>query len=87
MKLPEGFNKWNPALRGAYLKGAKAAERGDHPGTCPYEDKRTASGRLTWSRAYQAAWLDGYSDFRSQQCPVDQFYSDRNRSGLSPLAK
>ena len=79
MKLPDGFERWNPAMRGAYLKGAKAAESGQSLFTCPYQDKRNNSGRLTWSRAFQAAWWDGWNDYKAQQDPITQYYEDRNR--------
>lgn len=63
MIKPEGFEKWNPAWRGAYAKGWKAAEAGLTLADCPYQDKRKWDGRLTWSRAFQAAWRDGFEAF------------------------
>jgi hypothetical protein len=59
---PRRFEDWNPAMRGAYSKGAVAAHAGEAEGACPYEDRRKASGRLTWSRAFISAWTDGYRD-------------------------
>ena len=57
---PEGFRSWNPAMRGAYRKGYEACEAGEPQGACPYSDKRKHDGRLTWSRAFAAAWHDGW---------------------------
>ncbi|KAB2319009.1 hypothetical protein F8A86_11690 [Betaproteobacteria bacterium SCN1] len=48
------------ALDGARLKGAEAARSGLPVQTCPYRDKRTDSGRLSWSRAFRNAWLEGH---------------------------
>jgi ribosome modulation factor len=59
---PQYFDRWNPAMRGAYLKGAKAAHAGQDKNACPYRDKRNNSGRLTWSRAFILAWEDGHQD-------------------------
>ena len=79
MNLPRNFESWNPAMRGAYLKGAKAAENRQPLSACPYKDKRKACGRLTWSRAFQAAWRDGWNDWKAQQDPITQYYEDRRR--------
>jgi hypothetical protein len=62
MPTPAGFENWNPALRGAYRKGCVAATAGEPLSACPYEDRRKASGRLTWSRAFISAWRDGWQD-------------------------
>lgn len=67
MKLPTNFQQWNRAMRGAYLKGYRAFEAGDPEASCPYEDKRKESGRLTWSRAFQSAWSDGYRDAKNEK--------------------
>lgn len=67
MKLPANFQQWNRAMRGAYLKGYKAFEAGEPEASCPYEDKRKESGRLTWSRAFQATWFDGYRDAKNEK--------------------
>lgn len=50
----------NPALLGAFKKGAKACDAGLPITDCPYIDKRKADGRLSWSRAFIAAWRDGW---------------------------
>ena len=60
MKKPDGFDKWNPALRAAYCKGHGAALAGLSRGDCPYIDRRKSCGRITWSRGFIAAWRDGY---------------------------
>lgn len=57
---PNGFERWNPALRGAFTKGYLAFESGLSRDACPYQDKRKADGRLTWSRSFAAAWRDGW---------------------------
>jgi hypothetical protein len=47
-------------LDSAYRKGL-AARIADEPLTaCPYKDKRKWDGKLTWSRAFQNAWRDGW---------------------------
>lgn len=56
---PEGFHNWNIAMRGAYRKGFLAFSSGE-PRQSPYKDKRKPDGRLTWSRAFESAWLDGW---------------------------
>lgn len=60
--LPPLFENWNPAMRGAYLKGRTAFTDGNAIETCPYKDKRKLSGGLSWSRAFIRAWEDGYRD-------------------------
>ena len=71
IKPPEGFDKWNRSMRGAYMKGARAFLSGETLGDCPYRDHRTDSGRLSWSRAYIRAWSDGFVDAEKQKgCEV-----------------
>lgn len=84
MKIPAGFEKWNPAWRGAYRKGYEAGAAGLGLDACPYEDKRKDCGRLTWSRAFQSCWRDGW-DAGRQDNPITAYYSDRARSGNSAL--
>lgn len=60
MKRPANFDDWNPALRGAFMKGARAQEAGDPESACPYRDRRTSRGAITWSRSFIIAWLDGW---------------------------
>lgn len=50
----------NRALEGAYYKGIYAALAGEPQSSCPYLDKRKPSGLLSWSRAFQNAWRDGW---------------------------
>lgn len=56
------MQRWNPAMRGAYMKGSRAAESGQPFDSCPYNDKRNEDGRITWSRAFICAWQDGWRD-------------------------
>jgi len=65
MIKPRGFERWNRAMQGAYRKGYEAARDGRSIEACPYKDKRKGCGRLTWSRAFTAAWRDGWRDFRA----------------------
>jgi hypothetical protein len=61
--LPQDFNRWNPALRGAYMKGRRSAAEGQQAYiSCPYPDKKNGRGRVTWSRSFLVAWHDGFSD-------------------------
>jgi ribosome modulation factor len=60
MSLPDGFEKWNPAMRGAFKKGMQAQKDGAQKEACPYKDKRKPDGRLSWSRSFMAAWRDGW---------------------------
>ena len=52
----------NPALYAAYVRGLAAGVAGDSLDSCPYEDKRKPSGRLSWSRGFINAWRDGVQD-------------------------
>lgn len=72
-------------MRGAWRKGFDAAVAGLSLSVCPYGDKRKSCGRLTWSRAFIAAWRDGW-DAGRQQNPITTYYSDRARSGQSTSA-
>lgn len=60
--LPNWFEHWNPAMRGAYKKGAEAAHNGKPIISCPYEDHRKPNGKLSWSRAFIRAWEQGHTD-------------------------
>lgn len=60
MVKPEGFDKWNPAMRGAFKKGYEAYQIKQPKTANPYTDKRKDCGRLTWSRAFRACWQDGW---------------------------
>ena len=52
----------HPALNAAYHKGARAAAQGLSSEHCPYPDKRTNRGSVTFSRAFRRAWMAGYQD-------------------------
>lgn len=80
--VPNGFQSWNPACRGAYRKGYEAGSLGKSQGECPYKDVRKWDGKLTWSRAFEIAWHDGWHQGR-QDHPITAYYSDRARSGNS----
>lgn len=86
MKTPPGFDAWNPAMRGAYRKGHKAAEAGAARETCPYGDVRKKDGRITWSRAFAAAWHDGWTagDEQRKQDAITAFYTDGAGKGTRP---
>ena len=57
---PSHFDKWNRAHRGAFMKGYNAFVSGESIEASPYDDKRQYSGKLTWSRSFHAAWVDGW---------------------------
>lgn len=61
-RFPSCWEGWNRAMRGAYLKGARAAHDGQPESDCPYHDHRKDCGRLTWSRAFIRSWEDGHRD-------------------------
>jgi ribosome modulation factor len=89
MKTPPRFELWNPALRGAYAKGYRAAEAGSLISSCPYEDKRKPSGRLTWSRSFIAAWRDGFAagdDARKSQHITD-YYANASGRSIPPFRR
>lgn len=52
--------KRRTALDGAYRKGIHARLNDEPITACPYEDKRKWNGKLSWSRAFQNAWRDGW---------------------------
>ena len=77
-------------MRGAYRKGYEAAIAGLCASECPYQDKRKDCGRLTWSRAFRAAWHDGWlagehQRNESARRAIDEYYKDRNNSGQAAL--
>ncbi|NOI31892.1 Rmf/CrpP family protein [Vibrio coralliilyticus] len=53
----------NKALQTARKKGYEAAKQGLAVSDCPYQDLRKESGKLTWSRAFRNAWLEGFCRF------------------------
>jgi hypothetical protein len=50
----------NRALASAFRKGALAAIEGEKLTACPYADWRTYRGGVTFSRAFQRAWGEGW---------------------------
>lgn len=46
----------------AKVRGLEAQLAGEPRDACPYEDKRTWRGSVTWSRAFRTAWLDGWDE-------------------------
>lgn len=52
----------NAAFRGAYSKGWGAGWDGTPVDNCPYEDRRTGSGQVTFSRGLIKAWRAGHKD-------------------------
>ena len=74
---PYGFEKWNRALQGAFRKGYDAALAGKSVTACPYDDKRTSRGALTWSRSFIKAWDDGW------ECGD----AERQKESLTPLSE
>ena len=85
MKKPNGFENWNPAMRGAYRKGYEAGLQGLLRNS-PYIDKRKADGRLTWSRAFDRAWDDGWAagDEQRKDDAITAFYTEGAEHGRRP---
>jgi len=54
-------------MRGAYQKGRNAFADGVPITACPYNDKRKDDGRLTWSRAFRSAWVDGWREAQQER--------------------
>lgn len=52
------------ALDTARAKGIDAAMSGKSESDCPYRDKRTYRGRVTFSRAFMKAWLEGFRSIK-----------------------
>jgi hypothetical protein len=48
-------------MAGAFKKGMAAHQNGQSIMDCPYKDHRKPSGKLSWSRAFQNAWRDGWN--------------------------
>jgi len=49
---------FEPARR----KGREAFLAGRREEDCPYRDRRKEDGRLTFSRAWRLAWLEGFRE-------------------------
>lgn len=58
--LRAGGPAYSNALAGAVLRGMRAALAGEPITACPYRDVRKWNGKLTWSRAFESAWRDGW---------------------------
>lgn len=52
----------NGAFKGAYSKGWNAGYSGEDASTCPYEDRRTETNKVTFSRGLIRAWKRGRLD-------------------------
>jgi ribosome modulation factor len=50
----------------AEIKGRDAYLHGKSERDCPYEDKRTTRGCVTFSRGFVNAWLRGFREARRQ---------------------
>lgn len=50
----------NRAILGAYKKGIKARADGLPESACPYDDKRNWQNKITWSRTFVKAWVNGW---------------------------
>jgi ribosome modulation factor len=48
------------AFERAEIKGRDAYLNGESERDCPYEDKRTGQGKLTFSMGFINAWLRGF---------------------------
>ncbi len=62
---PRGFEQWNPAFRGTYVKGWRAFMAGVPVTDWPYSDARTHRGAITWARAFITTWVQGWRDASS----------------------
>lgn len=83
---PRDFDKWSPALRGAFRKGHEAGLAGSPASACPYEDKRTYRGALTWSRSFIKAWEDGWErgDDQRKTDLITGYFTDKKSGGQTP---
>lgn len=53
-------NTKNNGFRGAFWRGGDAFWRGEPIEACPYLDKWTSRGSVTFSRAFIRFWEDGW---------------------------
>lgn len=58
------------SLDTAKRKGQQAFLDGIPVSACPYRDKRTDRGAVTWSRAYRSAWLAGWHAASRDSAPT-----------------
>lgn len=61
----------NRALDSAWKKGALAAVEGKPLSACPYWDHRTYRGGVTFSRAFQRAWCEGWHKAKGVKCGLN----------------
>lgn len=61
MTRQEAIERHERASATVERRGAEARRRGAKITDCPYRDKRTHSGKLTFSRAWRNAWLRGWT--------------------------
>lgn len=68
----------NKAFLGAYRKGRKAYELEGAEAQCPYPDKRGGiyDHVITYSRAFQKYWREGFEDAQSFK-PVRYFFEPK----------
>jgi len=58
---PKGSFRW------ARRRGFNDQSRGVGRDECPYGDRRTARGLITWSRAFGNAWRDGWDEGKDEE--------------------
>lgn len=51
---------WHGPFMGAWNKGRQARKDGKPLSSCPYSDLRTGTGDVTFGRAFQRAWIEGW---------------------------
>jgi hypothetical protein len=61
------MEKINKSFLGAYRKGRKAWDEHGFGALCPYPDRRAGRHNhiVTFSRAFQRLWWEGWEDSRS----------------------
>jgi len=51
---------WRGPFRHVYEIGRLAGQAGRSISSCPYEDKKTVRGHVTFARGFLRAWKDGW---------------------------
>lgn len=66
--LEQEYSRTNPAFKGAAKKGWIAAAEGQSLEACPYPDYRGGKHDhiVTFSRAFQKAWKNGWNAFHER---------------------
>mgnify|MGYP002260418468 CR=1 FL=1 len=54
-------------LQTTFKRGWEAAEAGQPKNSCPYYDKRTLRGGVTYSRMYMRAWCFGWNSYHRER--------------------